>query len=400
MSVPAASSRHNLQLIARRAMLERGLWPVFGPSVVAELQGIAGPAVVSDGSVRDLRGLLWSSIDNDDSLDLDQLEVADVQDGTRIKLLVAIADVDALVVKASAIDVQAAHNTTSVYTVAQVFPMLPERLSTDLTSLRQGEARPAIVVEMVIEPDGAVAASDLYRAEVVNHAKLAYNSVAAWLDGQGPMPPAVAAVPGMADQLRLQDRGAQALRMRRLRSGALTLQTIGRSVVTCTAGHSQGEYTGTKTESLALTLTGCETVGRGRGVPCQSKAAAAGEVLSAPLAGELEFTNETEPLKPVVGWDLEPAASGPLAAFECGGSPVTVSGSVISPVTAADKMLTEFKVKSKAIAGKQVPEEFEGGSKDTLTLGKSGAEEQAGLTATDVIADEEALEIKGAVVVG
>jgi exoribonuclease R len=223
-SIP--SNRHHLQRIARHAMLDRGFLPEFGPSVIAELRGIPGPAVVQDGSVRDLRALLWSSIDNDDSLDLDQLEVADAQDGRRIKLLVAIADVDALVGKASAIDAQAAHNTTSVYTVAQVFPMLPERLSTDLTSLRQGEARPAIVIEIVIESGGAVVASDLYRAKVLNHAKLAYHSVAAWLDGQGPMPPAIAAVPGMADQLRLQDRGAQALRTRRLNSGALTLQTL------------------------------------------------------------------------------------------------------------------------------------------------------------------------------
>jgi exoribonuclease-2 len=130
-----------------------------------------------------------------------------------------------VVERSSAIDTHAQHNATSVYTVAQVFPMLPERLSTDLTSLREGQERLAIVIEMVTDADGAVAGSDLYRAAVVNHGKLAYNGVAAWLAGQGPMPPRVAAVPGLADQLRLQDRVAQALRTRRVRHGALTLQT-------------------------------------------------------------------------------------------------------------------------------------------------------------------------------
>src|SRR5437588_557927 len=116
-------------------------------------------------------------------------------------------------------------NATSVYTVAQVFPMLPERLSTDLTSLREGQERLAVVVEMVTDPDGAVVRSDLYWATVVNHARLAYHAVAPWLAGQGPAPPRVAAVPGLADQLRLQDRVAQALRARRFHRGALTLQT-------------------------------------------------------------------------------------------------------------------------------------------------------------------------------
>ena len=207
-------------------MLDRGFLPDFGAAVLTDLGALSGPAPTQIPSVRDLRELLWASIDNDDSLDLDQLSVAEPLAGGEVKVLVAIADVDALVGKDSAIDARAQHNTTSVYTVAQVFPMLPDRLSTDLTSLREGQERLAIAVEMVTDPEGAVVASDLYRATVVNHAKLAYNAVAAWLAGQGPMPPRVAAVPGLADQLRLQDRVAQALRARRFHHGALTLQTI------------------------------------------------------------------------------------------------------------------------------------------------------------------------------
>ncbi len=226
MSEPAPSSRHDLQMIARRAMLEHGLLPEFDASVLAELQAISGPAAAQIPTVRDLRGLLWASIDNDDSLDLDQLSVAEPLAGGQVKVLVAIADVDALVKKTAAIDAHARHNTTSVYTAAHVFPMLPERLSTDLTSLGEGQERLAIVIEMAIDADGAVAGSDVYRATVLNHAKLAYNSVAAWLAGGGPMPPRVGAVGGLAEQLRLQDRVAQALKTRRSHHGALTLQTI------------------------------------------------------------------------------------------------------------------------------------------------------------------------------
>ncbi len=226
MSEPTTSSRHDLQAIARRAMLERGFLPDFGAAVLTELGAIPGPAATQVPSVRDLSGLLWASIDNDDSLDLDQLSVAEPLADGRVKVLVAISDVDALVGRASAIDARAQHNTTSVYTVAQVFPMLPERLSTDLTSLREGQERLAIVIEMVTDSGGAVVGSDLYPATVVNHGKLAYNAVAAWLAGQGPIPPRVAAVPGLADQLRLQDRVAQVLRARRFHCGALTLQTI------------------------------------------------------------------------------------------------------------------------------------------------------------------------------
>ncbi len=170
--------------------------------------------------------LLWASIDNDDSRDLDQLSVAEPQSNGSVKILVAIADVDALVLQHSAIDTHAATNTTSVYTAAQIFPMLPEKLSTDLTSLAEDRERLAIVLEMQVAPDGTLAGSDVYRAMVLNRAKLAYNSVAAWLEGTAPPPPAVAAVPGMDEQLRIQDRIAQALKQRRHAQGALRLETL------------------------------------------------------------------------------------------------------------------------------------------------------------------------------
>ncbi|MGH7925352.1 MAG: RNB domain-containing ribonuclease, partial [Candidatus Binatus sp.] len=195
-------------------------------AVTAETGSIAGAAAPSDSSLRDLRGLLWASIDNDDSLDLDQLSVADQLPGGAVKILVAIADVDAIVKKSSAVDGHARTNTTSVYTAAEIFPMLPEKLSTDLTSLADRKERLAIVIEIEIGADGAVGKSDIYRAAVVNRAKLAYNSVAAWLDGTAPAPAPISAVPGLDQNLRIQDRVAQAMKARRHQHGALTLETI------------------------------------------------------------------------------------------------------------------------------------------------------------------------------
>ena len=178
-------------------MLERGLLPNFSAAALAELQGshaaaqVDGESVGAPEGVRDLRDLLWASIDNDDSRDLDQLTVAEVLPGDNVKIRVAVADVDALVKDGSAIDEHARHNTTSVYTAAKIFPMLPEKLSTDLTSLNLDEERLAVVVEMVIGADGSVQSSDIYRARVRNHAKLAYNSVAAWLEGMAGLPEAL-----------------------------------------------------------------------------------------------------------------------------------------------------------------------------------------------------------------
>src|SRR5882672_7904979 len=141
------SSRGRLQAIARRVMAERGLEADFSPAAKAETDAFSGPARESGASIRDLRGLLWCSIDNDDSRDLDQLSVAQPSPGA-VKILVAVADVDALVKKSSAIDGHAQANTTSVYTAAAIFPMLPERLSTDLSSLNEGEERLALVIDM------------------------------------------------------------------------------------------------------------------------------------------------------------------------------------------------------------------------------------------------------------
>jgi exoribonuclease-2 len=222
-------NRHHrsiLQKIAHRAMLQRGLLPDFSNEVLAELGSIQSPASVEGEQVRDLSDLLWASIDNDDSRDLDQLTVAEAMPGDKIKILVAVADVDSLVIKGSAIDEHARHNTTSVYTAGRIFPMLPEKLSTDLTSLNFDEERLAIVVEMVLGADGSLMGSDIYRARVRNHAKLAYNSVAAWLEGNGILPEAVAAVKGLEENLRLQDRAAQGMKTLRQVEGALSFETI------------------------------------------------------------------------------------------------------------------------------------------------------------------------------
>src|ERR1043165_644482 len=227
---PHRSSTHDLARIARQAMLSRGLDPDFSPAEKAEAASIPGPAP-TPSAVRDLRALLWCSIDNDTSRDLDQLSVSEPLADGAVKVLVAIADVDALVARGSMLDVHARQNTTSVYTPAIIFPMLPERLSTDLTSLNESEDRLAMVVEMSIGANGAVSDSSVYRALVRNKAKLAYNSVAAWLRGDTSVLAAVAAVPGMDEQLRTQDRVAQSLKQARHEHGALSLETIEASPV-------------------------------------------------------------------------------------------------------------------------------------------------------------------------
>ncbi|MEI7885499.1 MAG: RNB domain-containing ribonuclease [Clostridia bacterium] len=215
-----------LRRIAHLAMLERGLIPDFPTEALAELAAIKGPATLSEASIRDLRKLLWCSIDNDDSEDLDQLTYAESNPDGTAKLLIAIADVDAIVKKQSAIDDYAAQNTTSVYTVAEIFPMLPEKLSTDITSLNFQEDRLAIVVEIVFSKEGTINSSDVYRGMVHNQAKLAYNSVGNWLEGTGTMPEMLGSVPGLAENLRLQDNLAQKLKELRHMHGALNLETI------------------------------------------------------------------------------------------------------------------------------------------------------------------------------
>jgi exoribonuclease-2 len=220
------SDRERLRSIAVRAMRERGLDPAFPPGALAEVAALSSPPRTTEEPTRDLRALLWCSIDNDDSRDLDQLSVAEALPGSDVRIRVAVADVDAAVPKGSAVDGHAAVNTTSVYTPAAIFPMLPEKLSTDLTSLADQQDRLSIVIDFVVTSGGTLASTDVYGAMVRNRAKLAYNAVGAWLAGTAPLPPAAAAVPGMDEQLRIQDRTAQALRRQRYEHGALTFETI------------------------------------------------------------------------------------------------------------------------------------------------------------------------------
>jgi exoribonuclease-2 len=226
MNFQPVAGHAQLQGIARRAMKTRGLEPEFPPRALSEAQSARPLPHEAAPDLQDLRGLLWCSIDNDDSRDLDQLSVSTPGKNGGTNILVAIADVDALVRKGSAVDDHARSNTTSVYTAAEIFPMLPERYSTDLTSLGESQERPSLVVEMSVGQDGALTSSQVYRAWVLNRAKLAYNGVAAWLEGGGPPPPRVAAVPGMEEQLRVQDRVAQAMKKLRHEHGALVLRTI------------------------------------------------------------------------------------------------------------------------------------------------------------------------------
>src|SRR5450755_4249394 len=149
-------SRIDLVRIATKAMSKRGLEPAFAPGVAQQLSSIAGPGRDNDPRIRDLTALPWCSLDNDDSLDLDQLTACELLGGGAVKILVAVADVDALVEKGSAIDEHARVNTTSVYTSAKVFPMLPERLSTDLTSLNPGQDRLAVVTQMIVAADASI----------------------------------------------------------------------------------------------------------------------------------------------------------------------------------------------------------------------------------------------------
>jgi ribonuclease R len=215
-----------LRARAERAMADEGFSPAFPPDALAELRAIGrAPRPALPPGVRDARALLWSSVDNADSRDLDQLEVAE-RDGDAILLRVAIADVDAFVPAGSAIDRHAAQSTTSVYTGAAVFPMLPDPLSAGLTSLLPGEDRLAVVVELRVAPGGEVATRDIYRALVRNQARLDYEAVGAWLEGRTPLPKAVAAVAGLEVQLLLQHEAAGWLRALRERRGALELETI------------------------------------------------------------------------------------------------------------------------------------------------------------------------------
>ena len=223
---------HRLDLvrIANDAMTERGLLPEFSAGVQHQLNKISAQAVDAElakhADMQDLRHFLWCSLDNDDSEDLDQLTVSETLPDGKVKIYVAIADVDALVKKGTPIDEHARTNTTSVYTSARIFPMLPERLSTDLTSLNPHQDRLVVVTEMVFHHDASLAGATLYRAVVRNQAKLAYDAVSSWIDGEGALPAAAAAVKGMEEQLRTQDALAQQLRKRRRTEGSLDFETF------------------------------------------------------------------------------------------------------------------------------------------------------------------------------
>ena len=228
MNTPHHAARTTLAAIARQAMIDRDLLPEFAPEARTQADGLGGGA--SAPAARDLRQLPWISIDNDDSRDLDQIAAAEDLGRGNLRLRVAIADVDALVPRGSPIDDHARHNTTSVYTAGGIFPMLPARLCYDLTSLVQDQERLAVVTDMTVAADGTVSHTDVYRALVVNKAKLAYDATAAWLDGKGPAPAPLADT-ALQEQLRLQDRVAQALGAMRHQRGALTLETIQTSAV-------------------------------------------------------------------------------------------------------------------------------------------------------------------------
>jgi VacB/RNase II family 3'-5' exoribonuclease len=215
-----------LDEIAHAAMIDKGLEPDFDAAVRQQLAGIHESAHDTGPGIRDLRHLGWCSIDNDDSRDLDQLSWGEDAGNGNVRIFIAVADVDALVKKGTPIDLHARHNTTSVYTASRIFPMLPEKLSTDLTSLNEGEDRLALVIEMTVRDDGESTDGGVYRALVHNKAKLAYDRVAAWLDGSDGEPEKVSAVEGLAESLRMQDRIADKMRDLRHEHGALDLETI------------------------------------------------------------------------------------------------------------------------------------------------------------------------------
>jgi exoribonuclease-2 len=235
-------SGFDLRAAAHQEMLAEGFQPDFPLSVDEQVKALeARKGSVTVDGVRDLRSLLWSSIDNDTSRDLDQAEVAERVSGG-IRVLIAIADVDTDVPVDSPIDRHAAYETTSVYTGVETFPMLPEQLSTDLTSLNESADRLAVVVEMVVALDGLISSTGVFRALVRNQAQLTYNGVGPWLEGTAAPPPKVAASSDLAAQLKLQDEVARILHDERCRMGALNLDRVEAEAVV-----SDGEVRGINT---------------------------------------------------------------------------------------------------------------------------------------------------------
>jgi exoribonuclease-2 len=217
----------NLVAAARAAMIEHGFQPDFPAGADAELAAIQGaPALPASSGLVDLRQLLWSSIDNDTSKDLDQIEWAEQLPDGRIRVLIGVADVDARVSHGTVLDSHAQSETTSVYTGVKVFPMLPAELSEGITSLNENEDRAAIVIEYAIDPAGTATDGKAYRAIVRNQAQLTYNAIGGWLEGKYPAPPKVAANAALAAQIKLQDAAAQRMVGGRFQHGALDLETI------------------------------------------------------------------------------------------------------------------------------------------------------------------------------
>jgi exoribonuclease-2 len=226
--MPNAPSHVDLQQLAKQIMAAHGFEPDFPKEVTQQVSQIQKqpPSVSPDGNIRDLRNLLWSSIDNDTSRDLDQIEVAEQLASGQTRVMIGIADVDAFVPKDCPIDQHAAKETTTVYTGVRIFPMLPEELSTGVTSLLEGADKLAIVTEFVVNGDGTVESSDVYRAVVRNKAQLTYSAIGAWLENRAAAPAKLAGSSALQEQLRLQDQIAQALKNQRHQRGALDIETI------------------------------------------------------------------------------------------------------------------------------------------------------------------------------
>jgi VacB/RNase II family 3'-5' exoribonuclease len=219
-------SGFDLRASAHQEMLNRGFDPDWNPAIDQQVKTLeARQLTAPDANVRDLRGLLWSSIDNDTSRDLDQIEVAERAD-SGIRIRIGIADVDASVAIESPIDQHAQSETTTVYTAVRTFSMLPEELSTDLTSLAEKQDRIAVVIEMVVDAGGTIGSPSVYRALVSNKAQLTYNGVGPWLEGSGGAPQKISASADLEAQLRLQDEAARALRAQRNRLGALNFDRM------------------------------------------------------------------------------------------------------------------------------------------------------------------------------
>lgn len=214
----------DLAHFANQIMQEKGLQSEFSKDQLQQLSQINNPAPLSSKYV-DLRSLLWCSIDNDDSRDLDQLTYAEKGMNGKTTLWIAIADVDALVAKDSHIDMHAQINTTSVYTPAKIFPMLPEKLSTNLTSLNENEDRVSVVVKIQLNQTGDIENSSIFQAIVHNYAKLTYDAIGGWLEGKNSLPDKFKQVPGLENILKIQHEAAQILKQKRHESGSLTLKS-------------------------------------------------------------------------------------------------------------------------------------------------------------------------------